>query len=303
MKTFNFILYALLLSTFSYAQNTFPASGNVGIGTTTPTKSLEVNGDILVGTPGGARTEINANLNHKVYNTSNNKTIDLDGNWQGGGYVGVYRGDNGTWAISMESKPNIGHQNNSIVLNEMRSDNTAVNALKLSSAIFSGDTQATNYMHMPLANSTIVIGEYGSYKKGQGYGLINKFKSNFEDDIHVSTGNVGIGTESFIDGSDTYRLSVDGKIRAHGVKVYTTWADYVFEEDYDLLSLAEVKRHIEEKGHLPNVPSAAEVEKNGIELGNMNAKLLEKIEELTLYIIAQDARIKELERQMNTIKE
>ena len=72
------------------------------------------------------------------------------------------------------------------------------------------------------------------------------------------------------------------------------WSDFVFFKDYKLPTLKEVENHIKSKGHLQNIPSAKEVEENGILLGNMNAKLLEKIEELTLYTIKQQ---KELEAQ------
>lgn len=105
---------------------------------------------------------------------------------------------------------------------------------------------------------------------------------------------VGIGTNNFIDGTDTYRLSVNGNIRAHRVKVYTSWADYVFYNNYNLKSLEEVEDFIKANGHLENIPSAKEVEENGIELGEMNKKLLEKIEELTLYVIQLNKEIKEL---------
>jgi hypothetical protein len=109
---------------------------------------------------------------------------------------------------------------------------------------------------------------------------------------------LGIGTTSFNDGTDTYRLSVAGNIRAHRVKVYTTWADFVFEKNYVLPSLEEVEQHIIEKGHLKDIPSAEAVEKNGIELGEMNKLLLQKIEELTLYIIKQNKEIVEIKKQI-----
>ncbi|MBE99905.1 hypothetical protein [Flavobacterium coralii] len=108
-----------------------------------------------------------------------------------------------------------------------------------------------------------------------------------------------IGTTSYSDGSEFYNLSVNGAIRADRVKVYTTWADYVFEEDYKLPTLEEVERHIEEKGHLIDIPSAAEVEEKGIELGEMNKLLLQKIEELTLYTIELNKQVQELKSQMN----
>jgi len=94
-------------------------------------------------------------------------------------------------------------------------------------------------------------------------------------------GNVGIGTATPAD-----KLSVNGRIRAQEVKVETAnWPDYVFTKEYKLQSLAETETHIKEKGHLPGIPSAAEVKENGVELGEMNKKLLEKIEELTLHLI------------------
>ncbi len=98
------------------------------------------------------------------------------------------------------------------------------------------------------------------------------------------TGNVAVGSTSVPMG---YKMAVDGKLITEEVRVELsdTWPDYVFEKDYQLPSLEEIKKHIEEKGHLPNMPSAKEVEANGIELGEMNRLLLEKIEELTLHVI------------------
>jgi hypothetical protein len=109
---------------------------------------------------------------------------------------------------------------------------------------------------------------------------------------------LGIGTTNFTDGSDVYRLAVKGAIRAERVKVYTTWADFVFDENYNLPSLDEVEKHIIENGHLKDIPSAKEVEANGIELGEMNKKLLQKIEELTLYIIEMNKELKEVKSQI-----
>jgi len=99
--------------------------------------------------------------------------------------------------------------------------------------------------------------------------------------LTINQGNVGIGTTT-----PNTKLAVNGNIRAHEVKVETAnWPDYVFAKDYKLPSLKETETHIKQKGHLPGIPSAEEVKANGIELGEMNAKLLKKIEELTLYLI------------------
>ena len=109
--------------------------------------------------------------------------------------------------------------------------------------------------------------------------------------------NLGIGTFN----TSSYKLAVNGKIRANEIKVETGWADYVFEEGYELPTLEEVEKHIKDKGHLINIPSASEVEENGIHLGEMNKLLLEKIEELTLYTLAQEKEIQELKQQNTRI--
>ncbi|MEE3999167.1 hypothetical protein V1T75_02365 [Tenacibaculum sp. FZY0031] len=108
-----------------------------------------------------------------------------------------------------------------------------------------------------------------------------------------NNGNVGIGTAN-----PDAKLSVNGTIHSKEVKVdLTGWPDYVFSKEYTLPSLYEVEKHINEKGHLQNIPSAKEVAKDGgIELGEMNRKLLEKIEELTLYTIQQEKSINELKK-------
>lgn len=109
---------------------------------------------------------------------------------------------------------------------------------------------------------------------------------------------ISIGTTSFTDGTDVYKLSVAGNIRANRVKVYTTWADFVFEKNYKLPTLEEVEKHIAEKGHLKDIPSAKEVEAKGIELGEMNKLLLQKVEELTLYVIALNKELLEVKENL-----
>jgi septal ring factor EnvC (AmiA/AmiB activator) len=87
-------------------------------------------------------------------------------------------------------------------------------------------------------------------------------------------------------------LSVAGNVLAEEVivKPQSEWADHVFEPDYDLPTLEDVSSFIKEEGHLPNIPSAEAVEQNGLRLGEMDATLLQKVEELTLYAIEQKER-------------
>ena len=95
-------------------------------------------------------------------------------------------------------------------------------------------------------------------------------------------GNVGIGTTNL-----TYKLSVKGTIGCGEIKIedVTTWADFVFEPDYNLMPLKDLETFIKANKHLPEIPTTAEVQENGISIGEMNAKLLQKVEELTLYVI------------------
>ncbi len=116
--------------------------------------------------------------------------------------------------------------------------------------------------------------------------------------ISYTSGNIGIGTASIPAG---YRLAVNGKILAEELKIQpqSQWPDYVFQSDYFLPSLEQVEKYINENGHLEDMPSAAEVKQNGIKLGEMNKMLLEKIEQLTLYIISMDKTITSLEAKQS----
>ncbi|MFD2602541.1 hypothetical protein [Flavobacterium suzhouense] len=130
---------------------------------------------------------------------------------------------------------------------------------------------------------------------------------NFAADQLKLNGKVGIGgvtTFPATAGSinvNNYKLFVNGGVLATEVRVATSWADYVFEDTYPLLSLKEVECFIDKNGHLPNVPSAKQVETDGISIGEMAKIQQEKIEELTLYLIQQQKEIDELKAQMKQI--
>ncbi|WP_313805355.1 hypothetical protein [Flavobacterium sp.] len=153
----------------------------------------------------------------------------------------------------------------------------------------------------PKPDSHFIIGGTQAYPIEHSF-WVKTGTSKFEGDVFVNT-NLGIGTTNFVDGANTYRLSVKGKIRADEVKVYNTWADYVFADDYKLKSLNEVEKYIQTNGHLPNVPSAKEVTENGLELGEMSKIQQEKIEELTLYLIEQNKEIEQLKEQVKLLLE
>ena len=105
-------------------------------------------------------------------------------------------------------------------------------------------------------------------------------------------GNVGIGVAPAA--ATTCKLSVEGKIGARDVVVTVgAFPDFVFDHGYNLKPLSEVEKNIKAKGHLEGIPSKADVDKNGVAIGELQAKILQKVEELTLYAIQQDKRLEE----------
>jgi hypothetical protein len=104
--------------------------------------------------------------------------------------------------------------------------------------------------------------------------------------------------------SNEFRLSVGGKIMCEELKVqlHDYWPDYVFAADYKLKPLEEVEQHIQAEKHLPGIPAAAEVEKNGLEVGDMQKKMMEKIEELTLYVIDLNKENKALKQRVEQLE-
>ena len=117
--------------------------------------------------------------------------------------------------------------------------------------------------------------------------------------IVTNSGNVGIGTEA-----PQYKLAVNGTIGAKEVIVINTgWADYVFKPSFRLRPLKEVDAYIKQHHRLPEIPSETEVQESGVGLGEMQVKLLAKIEELTLHMIKADERNNRLEQQDRELQE
>jgi len=115
------------------------------------------------------------------------------------------------------------------------------------------------------------------------------------------TGNVGIGTTN----PQGYLLAVAGAAIATSVTVKTVpnWPDYVFKKNFHLPTLAETATYIDQNHHLPEMPSAAQITKDGLDLGEMNKLLLKKVEELTLYLIEKDKQLNEQQKQLDTQKQ
>jgi hypothetical protein len=114
----------------------------------------------------------------------------------------------------------------------------------------------------------------------------------------TANGYVGIGTAT-----PAYKLDVMGTIRAREIKVDLNGADFVFGDNYNLRSLEEVENFVKENKHLPEIEPAQNMETNGAELGELNTKLLQKIEELTLYMIEMNKEIKELKQENSDLRD
>ncbi len=149
--------------------------------------------------------------------------------------------------------------------------------------------------------ATLYLGDNSNYIKAiHGEGLkIGTYCWNapgYVDAISVNLcGQVGIGTSD----PGANQLAVEGYIGARGVKVTSIYPfpDYVFEPNYKLMSIPELKEYIDHHHHLPNIPSAKEVDGNDVDLYELQLKLLEKIEEQALYIIDLQSQIDELSAQ------
>jgi hypothetical protein len=177
-----------------------------------------------------------------------------------------------------------------------------------------GASSGTNFKENArfFGNGNMHLGKYSAWA-----GAADNRKINFGDGDYIYIGEVGaddrlemqasafsfkngdvfIGTSDFTKAAG-YKLRVGGKIISEEVLVQlnASWPDYVFAPNYKLSSLKDVKKYIKQNNHLPNIPSAKEIEKDGISLGEMQRKMMEKIEELTLHLIQQQEKIEALEK-------
>lgn len=285
-------------------------NSNVGIGINNPTAKLEVNGDIK--SKVGIFT--NSQANGSVFTNwqdRNDKSLVLTA----GALVGTGPGYINTRVFQFYDFPksNIDakallyfaladrNDNNRFVFFG-ETDGKAMLTLndKAQTEYFAVSEDGTGkvFQQMAKPDSKLSIGGYSDYVPGLPHKLVVQNGSALIEGNILTNESIGIGTSNFTDGAETYKLSVKGKIRAQEVKVYNTWADYVFSPDYTLPSLTEVESYIAENGHLKNVPSAKQITDHGLELGEMTKIQQEKIEELTLYLIQQNKEIEELKEQV-----
>jgi hypothetical protein len=172
------------------------------------------------------------------------------------------------------------------------------------------DVQSEEYRSLRLsANRPLIKFSSAAYNGGNGAEIWQNidgglyFNINGNKTVLYSNPdrNIGIGTYT----PHNYKLAVAGNVIAESMKVALqgNWPDYVFKADNKLRSLPEVEQFVQQNHHLPEMPSEAEVKKEGIDLGQMDAKLLKKIEELTLYLIDLNKKMERMHQENTTLKE
>jgi hypothetical protein len=175
------------------------------------------------------------------------------------------------------------------------------------------DLQGSNWFSARLHNGISIDGSYltpgtdtRTYWERDPYNDIQSWGTGNKVYMSLKSGNLGLGTEE----TGSHKLAVEGSIGAREIQVEASgWSDFVFENEYKLMSLEETEQFIIKNKHLPDIPKESEVLEKGINLGEMDAKLLQKIEELTLYVIEQNKlnqiqqdRIQQLENEISSLK-
>ncbi|MCL6220762.1 tail fiber protein [Zunongwangia pacifica] len=184
-----------------------------------------------------------------------------------------------------------GAEGSVVLLLEADSDNSVENSNPLIKMLQDGKTIGAN------------IGFSESQFGIDNFGIGMRYSGQDKNDVFIiktQNGFVGIGTKS-----PDSKLTVRGKIHSQEVKIDLNGAvvpDYVFLDDYNLKSLEEIESFIDKNGHLENIPSAKQVEEEGWNVKSMNLKMLEKIEELTLYVIEQNKINKEQQEEIAALK-
>ncbi len=308
--------------------NVYYNNGNVGIGTLNPQDNLYINGG------GSVADEIGISL-RQFYQFGSATYSKVGRLWQSASSLnlGILGGDaelkifdstirfesndfTTFWGFNFhhgEGNFNQDYRNQTWLKKSWRSD--------LGDYLYLGSTgnRPINNQHAMVLSQTGGI-QFGKGNTNDGNGLgsdiikmtigsVNTMQSTSPMNIYAlndvvsfyrngESGGVTIGSNDLPTG---YRLAVDGRIASEEVLVQLSgnWPDYVFEEEYDLMDLDQLESFIRKNNHLPGVPTASEVKEDGIEVGEMQKMQMEKIEELTLYIIELQKEIKKLKSKVD----
>ena len=253
--------------------------GNVGIGTVTPAEQLHLNG-------GRVRVENAAESSIQFKTNTSVPTQFWDVGANAFGFY-VYETESHTYKFNVSKGGNVG---------------ISTNAPQARLHVNGGSIRVENSTEASIqfkTNTSVPVQHWDVGGNVYGFYVYDVASATYKLVVNKS-GNVGVGTLT-----PDAKLAVNGDIHAKEVRVDVTGAlapDYVFEKDYELPSLTEVHAYIKLHKHLPEVPSAMEMEEQGLELKAMNLLLLKKVEELTLHAISQEQKIDALEKAMKTLE-
>lgn len=276
--------------------------GKLGIGTTQPQEMLHVNGAIR---GGGANGEVTLKGDNGSLTIGATDAQTMTFNTDKSKYAFNI---NGSTQMMIKSNGNVGigvanPQEKLHISGPIRGDGTN-GALRIRTEmgtteigpIDPGYSRFNTTLGDFYFNKSIIL-ETGTISSAIKTPLYFKI-GNVSIPMYIRTdGNVGIGTLT-----PQYKLDVAGTIRAQELIVETSGADFVFADDYQLRPLSEVKAFIAENKHLPEIKSAQEMQENGIGINELQTQLLQKIEELTLYILQQEEKIQELELRIKALE-
>jgi len=308
-KLFTTCIWSLLLfgGTAIAQDNTLPPTGNVGIGTLNPDTKLDVKGHVRIDSTLTVKDSILIKKDARILqdlkvegqfylpnisssNNLNNAEI-------------LVRSSNGQIVKStfddvvkeMYSKQ-CSQDPNTDVINPVWLNGTNkiyVDCPQINVGIATNTPRVNLDVNGPIAGKSLSLGMSNPENN----------QLMFHLQVPQSYNPVGTSKVFLIENNqrELFQVNNDGIARSREfiVNLEQPWPDYVFSEKYELLPLDELENYIEKNGHLPNVPSATIVETEGVALGEMNKILLEKIEELTLYLLEQDKRLEELEKKLS----
>ncbi len=310
IKTKTMVRYAciiiILLPNLSSAQWTTNGNdavntntGNVGIGTTNPTSKLQIHGNgatalSIIENPassvGAHFTSEGANNIMFQLKATANGAINTELRTAGNSYLNALFGNVGIGTTTPIAKLHV-EGDTYVGTNPIKFLGASTGINKIQS--FAGNVFGTWEFKSQFDNIILDAGANANNLRK----II--FKIGGSDKMLIAeNGNVGIGTTN-----PDSKLAVNGTIHAKEVRVdLSGWPDYVFEPTYNLKPLSEIEAYIKENKHLPEVPAASEVEKNGLQLGEMNKLLMRKVEELTLHMIEQQKMIETQNREIEKLK-
>ncbi len=278
-----------------------PTNSNVGIGTSTPTTKLQINGvSYASGYTSGFRFDDRTLTQDVVIGGNNNNKWEW---YATEGSARLYDHQNNIDRFKIENNGKVAVNSNGQNLVSTFSvygtiGNSTAEFYPLAASFNALTNCGSVFNYLPEDSSGK---RYSTFIRGGAFGSKVWLNDAHAGDVIIANGggNVGIGTAD-----PTYRLSVNGGLRAKEIRVDSDWADFVFEKEYKLRPLAEVEKYILEHKHLPEIPAAKEIEgtEGGLNVGEMSKLFMQKIEELTLYMIEANKQIENNNKQIQELK-